>query len=76
MGHTDPGITRRALRIILNSSQLMLADVHPHTPITVVRTEYVVMSFPSAPLSGNKLSLLSSMVVCVYRSALLARHWI
>jgi hypothetical protein len=43
-----------------------------HTPITVVRTEHVVMSFQSAPLSRDRFLLLSSIAACVYRYALLA----
>lgn len=48
-----------------------------HTPVmrAVVRTQYIVMLFPSAPFSRNRLSL-SSIVANVYRDALLARHWI
>jgi len=71
------GAYRGALHELLSIPPcLCLPSASAHTPITVVRTEYVIMSFPSAPFSRNRLSLLSSMVACVYRSALLARHWI
>jgi len=67
------GAYRGALHELLNSSRLMRAGVHPHThPITVVRTAYVVMSFPSAPFSRDRFSLYSSIAACVYRYALLA----
>jgi len=43
--------------------------IHTHaSPVTRsnVRMEYVVMSFPTAHFSHNRLSLLSSIVACVY----------
>lgn len=53
MGLTDPGIPRRASRIILNFLPAYACQsASAHTPITVVRTEFVVISVRFLAVTG------------------------
>ncbi len=64
MGHTEAHFM--SYLQFLPASACRSASAHMPISRTVVRTEYVVMSFPSTHFSHIRLSLLTSMVACVY----------
>lgn len=66
MGHIEARFT---ILLSIPSGSCLPKNISTHAhPVsrTIVRIEYVVMSFLSAPFSHNRLSLLPSMVACVY----------